>query len=350
MMQPMNLGTTMAAGTSYGQPYVQQGGSMSIAPGIQTQAAPRTVGAPPPSMSYAQPSYGTTTMMGAPPPQMYAAPQMQSPRGFGTGTYGTGNYGGSISAMPGIQMGGSVNVAPGGMQQSLSWAPPPQVQMPMQGQMQGSPSVPALQAANVPAWSSAPQAQGYGGGGGGMQGAGGAMFGGAPGVPTDSVQSLRGVEVSTQGLPTPTQISAQQTQYATALDRQLVEGIAVLEKERELEKQMLKFTAEKDVALFTNTIMERFVEQAELVDERCTFQVLELKKAACERKLQLNAQANGLILDYEMKAVQVEWKQKWQVFEQTYNRAEGVLEAEYAKQVAIANTGTAYAAPMPVLR
>lgn len=338
-MQPMNLGTTMAAGTSYGSPYVQQGGSMSIAPGIQTQAAPRVMGAPPPSAAYG------TTMIAAPPPQMVAAAQMQSPRGFGTGTYGTGNYGGSITVVPGTQMGGSVNVAPGGMQQSLSWAPPPQVQM--QGQMQGSPSVPALQAANVPAWASAPQAQAA------PQGAGGAMFGAAPGVPTDSVQSLRGVEVTTQGLPTPQQISAQQAQYATALDRQLAEGIAVLEKERELEKQMLKFTTEKDVALFTNTIMEKFVEQAELVDERCTFQVLELKKAACERKLQLNAQANGLILDYEMKAVQVEWKQKWQVFEQTYRGAEGVLEAEYAKQVAIANQGTAYAAApaaVPVLR
>jgi len=66
--------------------------------------------------------------------------------------------------------------------------------------------------------------------------------------------------------------------------------------------------------------------------------------------LQLNQQAVGLKLDYEMKVVQVEWKQKWQAFENQYRGAEGKLEAAYAEQVRLANTGTSYAAPPAVTR
>jgi len=142
----------------------------------------------------------------------------------------------------------------------------------------------------------------------------------------------------------------QKAQYAAALDKQLKDGLDTLEKECAIEKQMLKFSADKEIALTTNAITERLVEQTGMVDERKTFAILELKKAAVERKIQLDAQASGLVMDFQMKSVQVEWVQRRNLFEQQYLNAENKLEAEYNKQVQLANTGTAYAAPAPVLK
>merc|ERR1719163_280579 len=109
--------------------------------------------------------------------------------------------------------------------------------------------------------------------------------------------------VTTEGMPTPGQIAEQQARYAATIDKQLVDAIAAIEKERDIEKEMLKFTAEKDVALYTNAAMEKLVERRALADEKATFSILELKKAAVERKLQLNSQAQGLTMDYEFKTV-----------------------------------------------
>jgi len=56
-----------------------------------------------------------------------------------------------------------------------------------------------------------------------------------------------------------------------------------------------------------------------------------------ERNLQLNAQAQGLTMDYEMKAVQTELSLKQYKFQQEYMKEEGKLEAKYAEQAKIAN-------------
>merc|ERR1719157_198190 len=152
----------------------------------------------------------------------------------------------------------------------------------------------------------------------------------------------------TEGIPTPDQISAQKNGYAAALDKQLKEASETVSKETAVEKEMVKFTAAKQIAMFENQVDEKLVEGLALEDERATFALLELKKALVERNLQLSAQAANLTLDYEMKAVQTEWKKKWYAFEVQFAKEENPLIADYNKQVAVANSGTAYAAPAGV--
>merc|ERR1719162_1725960 len=154
----------------------------------------------------------------------------------------------------------------------------------------------------------------------------------------------------TDGIPTPAQINAQKSGYAAALDKQLKEASDTVSKETAIEKEMVKFNAAKQIAMFENQVDEKLTEGLALEDERATFALLELKKALVERNLQLSAQAENLKMDYQMKAVQTEWKQKWYAFEMQFMKEENKLATEYNAQVAVANSGTAYAAPAGVVR
>lgn len=145
----------------------------------------------------------------------------------------------------------------------------------------------------------------------------------------------------TGGIPTPEQIAAQRAGYSAALDKQLSDATTTVRNETELEKQMVKFNAEKNIALYAMQVEEALTEQQALVDEQTTIAKLELKKALVERTLQLNAQAANLTLDYQMKAVQMELNMKQYTFQQEYAKAENPLIKEYNAQVARANTGTA---------
>merc|ERR1719223_2250078 len=114
----------------------------------------------------------------------------------------------------------------------------------------------------------------------------------------------------TEGIPTPEQIAQQKNGYAAALDKQLKEAIDTVQKETSIEKDMIKFTAEKTIALYNMQVDERLTEAMATADEQSTFALLELNKAKAERNLQLNNQAQGLVMDYQMKAVQTELAQK----------------------------------------
>jgi len=149
----------------------------------------------------------------------------------------------------------------------------------------------------------------------------------------------------TTGIPTPDQIAQQKSGYAAALDKQLKEAIDTVQKETAIEKEMIKFTAEKTIALYNMQVDEKLTEAMALADEQATFALLELNKAKVERNLQLTAQANGLVMDYQIKAVQTELAQKQYAFQVEYAKAEGALEQQYAQQVAKANTGTTYTIP-----
>merc|ERR1711865_375687 len=163
-------------------------------------------------------------------------------------------------------------------------------------------------------------------------------------VPNAPVQPMK----LTDGIPTPAQILSQKNGYAAALDKQLKEASDTVAKETAIEKEMVKFNAAKQIAMFENQVDEKLTEGLALEDERATFALLELKKALVERNLQLSAQAENLKMDYQMKAVQTEWKQKWYAFEMQFMKEENKLATEYNKQVATANAGTAYAAPAGV--
>jgi len=141
----------------------------------------------------------------------------------------------------------------------------------------------------------------------------------------------------TEGIPTPQQIAAQKAQYAAALDKQLADAISTVKKETEIEKQMVKFTSDKNVSLYNMSVDEQLAEQIAIVDEQATIQSLELKKALVERNLQLNAQAQGLTMDYQMKAVQTELAMKQYEFQLKYVKEETKLAEEYRAQAAKAN-------------
>merc|ERR1719453_1392042 len=141
----------------------------------------------------------------------------------------------------------------------------------------------------------------------------------------------------TEGIPTPAQINSQKAGYSAALDRQLKEALETVQKETAIEKQMVQFNADKSIALFNNTADERLAQQIASLEEEQVFRTLELKKALVERGLQLDTQAQGLVMDYEVKALQTEWATKRYAFEQEYNKAEGVLQKQMDAQVAIAN-------------
>merc|ERR1719386_279559 len=81
----------------------------------------------------------------------------------------------------------------------------------------------------------------------------------------------------TTGIPTPEQIAQQKAGYSAALDKQLKEAIDTVQKETAIEKQMVKFTAEKNIAMFELQVDERLAESQALADEQATFAVLELK-------------------------------------------------------------------------
>jgi len=147
----------------------------------------------------------------------------------------------------------------------------------------------------------------------------------------------------TIGLPNSQQIASQKAGYSAALDKQLADGISTIQKETEIEKQMVKFSADKQIALFQMQVEEQRNEQMALLDEQGTIAVLELKKACVERKIQLDAQAAGLNMDYNMKFVQTELAQQTYAFQQTYAGADNKLLEQFNALVAGANKGTSFA-------
>jgi len=163
-------------------------------------------------------------------------------------------------------------------------------------------------------------------------------------------QLLQKPEILTTGIPTPAQVKVQADAYASALDKQLADGIATIQKETEIEKQMVDFNFRKQKAIMELQIEEQRNEQLALLDEQATFRQCELKKAYVERKLQLDNQSNGLLLDYNMKAVQTELAVKQYEFQQNYIKTEGDLERQYAAAEARAHTGTTYADPAMAVR
>merc|ERR1719502_532960 len=54
-----------------------------------------------------------------------------------------------------------------------------------------------------------------------------------------------------------------------------------------------------------------------------------------ERTLQLNNQAQGLTLDYHMKATQQEWAEKRRAFETQFMTEENKLAKQFAEQVRV---------------
>jgi len=154
----------------------------------------------------------------------------------------------------------------------------------------------------------------------------------------------------TEGIPDPAAIAQQKSAYAMALDKQLATAMETVKKEAEIEKQMLAFTAKKNIDVYNVQVDERLAEQMATCDEQATFASLELKKALVERQLQLNNQATSLKMDYNMKAVQQDFAMKNYAFQQQYVKAEAALAQQYQATAAKAMTGTGYTAPAAAVR
>jgi hypothetical protein len=60
---------------------------------------------------------------------------------------------------------------------------------------------------------------------------------------------------------------------------------------------MIKFNAEKAIAMSNMQVDEQLVEAMAMADEEATFALLELKKAKVERNLQLNNQVRRSMME-----------------------------------------------------
>jgi len=173
-----------------------------------------------------------------------------------------------------------------------------------------------------------------------------AMMAAMPGVAMPQAAMAPQLPVRlTEGIPTPEQILAQKNGYSMALDKQLKEAADTVVQENAIEKEMVKFTAAKNIALYEMQVDEQLVEALAQTDEQGTIAHCELKKALVERNLQLNGQASNLLMDYQMKALVTECEMKKYAFAQQYMKAEAALGQQMVQQEMKAATGTAYAAP-----
>jgi hypothetical protein len=294
--------------------------------GTTTVAAPAYAAsyAAAPMTTMAAPTYGTTAIAAAPTYGTMAAPT------YGT-TYGSAvaapTYGTTAYAAPTM-----VTAAP--TTQVASYVAPP-VATTMAAPMMTTMAAPAYAAPAMTTQTAsfvAPPA----------------MMPGMPGIvpPAPPAQPVS----LTAGLPTPAQIKAQKDGYAAALDKQLTEAMTTVKKETEIEKQMVKFTAEKNIALYYMQVDEALVEQTAFADEQATIAHCELRKALVERNLQLNSQAQNMVMDYQMKALVTDCEMKKYAFAQQYMKEETKLANQYMQQEVKAHTGTAYAAPAAAVR
>lgn len=145
----------------------------------------------------------------------------------------------------------------------------------------------------------------------------------------------------TQGIPDPAQIEKQKLAYAAALDKQLQDAMATVQNETRIEKEMVAFKTQKDIALFETQVDEKLVEQLAAEDERAAFANSQLKKALVDRNIQLNAQAASLVMDYNMKMAMDDIAKKKAEFERNFITAENKLAQDYMK----AAMAPMYAAP-----
>jgi len=201
-----------------------------------------------------------------------------------------------------------------------------------------------------------------------------AMFAGAPGVtmqtpsyapqvmmqrpsyvPPNGPQALLAAGTAgampaklTEGMPTTDQISNQKAMYRTALDKQLKDASDTVTKEVAIEKQMATFATQKEIALYEMQVEEQLMEQLAECDEVATFQLLELKKAFVHRQLQLTAQANGLVTEYNAQEMHTDMAKKQNALQQQLLQAEKALVSQFGQQMANAATPTAIQAPAAV--
>jgi hypothetical protein len=158
----------------------------------------------------------------------------------------------------------------------------------------------------------------------------------APGAPPQKL---------TAGIPDPTQIEKQKGAYAAGLDKQLADAIATVQNETRIEKEMVAFKTQKDIAMFEAQLDEKLVEQLAMEDERAAIAKSELNKRTVERKLALNNQATNLVMDYNMKMTLDDIAMRKRVFERDYLQNEAKLASDFNKTVAAAGPPM-YASPM----
>merc|ERR1719443_198274 len=133
----------------------------------------------------------------------------------------------------------------------------------------------------------------------------------------------------TAGIPTPEQIAAQKLQFAAALDKQLADAIETVKKETQIEKEMVAFNAQKQIALYNMQVDEKLCEMQALAEEQAAIGACELNKAKVERTLQLNTQAQNLTFDYHLKATQQELADKRDAFDRALMAEENALAKQF---------------------
>jgi len=160
----------------------------------------------------------------------------------------------------------------------------------------------------------------------------------------------------TAGIPDPAQIDKQKVAYAVALDKQLQDAVETVANETRIEKEMVAFRTQKDIALYETQVDEKLVELLAAEDERAAFGQSQLKKALVDRNIQLNNQASNLVMDYNMKVVMDDIARRKGEFERQYVTAENKLAQDFGRAAMTANgmppmyASPAPAAPVPGMR
>lgn len=158
-------------------------------------------------------------------------------------------------------------------------------------------------------------------------------------VPSPAAQGVPGK--LTQGVPNLEQIASQKSLYSQALDKQLKDATDAVAREIAMEKKMVAFNTDKNIALYGMQVEEGFNEACAATDEQATMAVLELEKAYYERQMQLNCNANNLVIEYNMNKTQGELATKQRYLQQQLAKREAALTGQYA-QVARSATPAAY--------
>jgi len=120
-------------------------------------------------------------------------------------------------------------------------------------------------------------------------------------VPTIEQPRMTAPQKFTEGIPDEVAIMRQKQEYGRNLDDQLHEGTRVLHEQNKKRKDYLNQVASQQKAQFNLQVDQQLKAQEMALDQQYSHQLMTLQQAAHEQQSALEAQANGLALDYQQK-------------------------------------------------
>lgn len=101
------------------------------------------------------------------------------------------------------------------------------------------------------------------------------------------------------GIPDPTSIEQQKSQYTRSLDVQLDQGTKMLEQQNEVLKRAMREAAEQQKQQYNVQIDQQLRAQQVSVEQQASYLFMSLQQAAHEQKVLVEQRANSAILEFE---------------------------------------------------